>query len=204
MQIRKLFVALACAALTLPAAAHGKGATQATIEGDGLKGGAITFKSDSGEGDPPPGSKLARLAEETGFFPAVFGQSPSPIERGRPEGDLGPRYTVTYTMPGPNNELDELRQELYPYAEGGTVTYMPPGQPFFGSEKTRGGWFRADPDLKSLLVEAGLPASPPTGPTETRYDVSWSAAGIVVVLVGLLGAALIVVARWRPGPLTAR
>jgi hypothetical protein len=204
MQVRKLVLALACAALALPAAAHGKGASQAKIEGDGLKGGAITLKSDSGEGDPPPGSKLARLAQDSGFFPAAFGQSPNPMEPSRPDGDLGPKYTVTYTMPGPNNELDELRQEIYPYAHGGPVTYMSPGQEFFGSMKTRGGWFRGYAGLKPLLIEIGVPASPPSGSTGSGYEVSWPAAGIAVLLVGILGAALIVVVRRRPGPLATR
>jgi hypothetical protein len=203
MQVRKLVLALACAALVAPAAAHSKGASEAKIEGDGLEGGAITLKSGGG-GDPSAGSQLGRLAEGSGFYAAAFGQSPNPMEPGRPAGDLGPKYTVTYTMPGPNNELDELRQEIYPYADGGAVTYMPPAQEFFGNMKTRGGWFRGYADLKPLLVELGVPASPPTASPGSGYEVSWPTAGLVVALVAALGAALVLIARRRPGPLAAR
>jgi hypothetical protein len=195
--------ALACvAALAVPAVAGAKGASQAELEGEGL-GGGIVFSHDNGDG-ATGGAALNRLAEASGFYPAVFGQSPNPMEPRRPRGDLGPKYTITYTMPGPNNELDELRQDVYPYAEGGPVTYVAPGQLFFTSDKTRGGWFRGYSDLKQLLVDAGLPATPPTGGGDSGYDVSWPTAGIVVVLVGVLGAALVVVARRRPGPLATR
>jgi hypothetical protein len=202
MRFRTLAAALVCAALAVPAAAQAKGATAATIEGDGLDGGAITFRSETG-GDPVAGTPLARLAEASGFYPAVFGQTPNPLLPGRPEGDLGPRYTVRYTMPGPDDQVDTLRQELYPYAAGGMVTYTPPGQRFFGSETTRGGWFRAYTDLKAMLVEAGLPASPGTGTSGGGAAVTWPAAG-AVLLAGLLGGVLVLVARRRPGALAAR
>lgn len=202
MRGRKLAAALACAALALPAAAHGKGATEARIEGDGLKGGSIRLASDNG-GDPTAGSTLARLAEAAGFYPAVFGQAPDPMEPGRPQGDLGPRYTVSYTMPGPDG-VSTLRQELYPYADGGALTYTPPGQRFFGTERTRGGWFRAYPDLKPMLVEAGLPATRPTGSPNSGLDVSWPTTGVAALLVGMLGAALLAVVRRRPGRLATR
>lgn len=203
MRGRNAAVVLACAALALPATALGKGAASAKIEGEGLRGGGIAFKSDGG-GDPPAGSTLARLAEGTGFYPAVFGQTPNPMEPGRPKGDLGPKYVVSYVMPGPNGEVDTLRQELYPYASGGMVTYTPPGQQFFGTEKTRGGWFRAYADLKAMLVEAGLPTSPPNASPGSGIEISWPATGITVLVVGLLGAAALFVARRRPGPLAAR
>lgn len=203
MQVRKLVVALVCAALVLPAAAHGKGASEAKIEGDGLAGGSVTVTSDGG-GDPSAGPRLGRLAEASGFYPGAFAQQPNPMEPSRPQGDLGPRYTVTYTMPGPNNELDELRQEIYPYADGGPVTYMPPKQEFFGNMRTRGGWFRGYADLKPLLAELGVPATPPSGSTGSRLLVSWPAAGVVAALVAAVGAALVLLARRRPGPLAAR
>jgi hypothetical protein len=71
-------------------------------------------------------------------------------------------------MPGPNNELDVIRQDLYPYArldayaESAPVTYMEPGQRFWSTETTVGGWWIANPSLKDALVAVGLPEIAPT------------------------------------------
>jgi len=99
---------------------------------------------------------MGRLTQEGGFFPQVFGQSPSPLLRKLP-ADLGPRYVVTYTVPGPT--LSTLQQDLYPYAAGVPVTYMTPNQRFWETQRTLGGWYRGTSRLKSLLVRAGLPAA---------------------------------------------
>jgi hypothetical protein len=86
----------------------------------------------------------------------------------RPNGDLGPKYTITWTVPGPNNETWKLKQELYPYAESGPVTYLKPGQTVFRIPGgTRGGWFQADSRLKKTLVAAGLPSRPVADESDT-------------------------------------
>src|SRR6059058_458274 len=85
---RLLVLALvAVGALLAASAALGKGASQATINGPGLRGGGIVLRSDSG-GDPSSGSRLGQLANAAGFFPAVFGQAPDPMLRDRPKGTL--------------------------------------------------------------------------------------------------------------------
>ena len=207
MKGRLLVAALGCAALAMPAAALGKGATEAKIEGDGLKG-AIVFKTDTG-GDPSSGSKLQQLAEGTGFYAAVFGQQPDPREPARPQGDLGPRYTVKYRMPGPDGTDAIIRQELYPYAPGGRpVTYTPPNQPYFGTERTVGGWIRGDTYLKTLLVGAGLPATRPSSPAAGadagESDVPWPALTGLGVFVLALGAVTWLLLRRRTHTAPAR
>ena len=82
--------------------------------------------------------------------------SPNPLMRSEPS-DLGARYLVTYTVPGPADAT--LEQELYPFAAHGPVTYMRPGQSFWGDQHTHGGWYRGTPQLKAMLVHAGLPSS---------------------------------------------
>ena len=144
--------AFVLAALVLPAALLAKGASEARITGPGL-GDGITL---AGEG-APDGGKLMRLAESAGFFPAAFVTTPNPMLSTRPKGTLGPRYRITYVMPGPNGQVSKLRQALYPYATPRPVSYMKPGQAFFGTEKTVGGWFIAKPKLKRQLVALGLP-----------------------------------------------
>ena len=98
------------------------------------------------------------FAEGAGFFPAAFSQQPSPMLPGRPSGNLGPKYSISYTVPGPESDSFDIHQDLYPYAKPYAVTYMPAGQKIFDMT-TRGGWFQ-DTGLKDTLVSAGLPTKP--------------------------------------------
>jgi hypothetical protein len=198
--MKRIILLAAIAALALPATALGKGPSGASIEGPGT-GGGIKISGDGESGGTP----LGDLTQYGGFFAASFGQEPDPLLQGRPKGDLGPKYTITYTVPGPNNELDKLKQDIYPYAEGGPVTYMKPGQKFFGTEETRGGWFKAAPLLKETLVEAGLPKVAPTG--SAGGDDSFFSAGLASAMAGtlvlLLAATMIFVVRRRTRPAPA-
>ena len=151
-----LVVVVAALALLLPAGAAAKGPSEAKITGPGLSVLSPLTISGAGEGDTS--SALGVLVEDGGFFAQTFGQSPSPLLRQEP-GSLGPRYLVTYTMPG--TTLATLEQDLYPYAAGGPVTYMRPGQPFWGDQQTVGGWYRGALQLKEMLVRAGLPKAAP-------------------------------------------
>ena len=130
-----------------------------------------------------------QIAQEAGFLPTVFTQSRDPMLDERPSGALGPKYTISYLMPGPNEE-DVLVQELYPYAGPGSVTYVEPNQPFWTTEQTRGGWYVASSTLGSLLVAAGLPQNAPSD--EPPSDSPWTVVGPVLVLaiVAALGGCL--------------
>ena len=153
--MKRLIVALvALSALVVAGSAAAKGPSEAKITGPGLSS-ALTIKGVV-EGDTS--TDLGLLVNDAGFFPQAFGQSPTPLLRAQPQ-DLGPRYTVTYTVPGPTTST--LEQELYPYAAGGPASFMRPGQTFCDSQTTVGGWYRGTPQLKTMLVRAGLPASPP-------------------------------------------
>jgi len=192
--MKRLFLILAITALALPAGALGKGPSGASLDGPG--GGGITFNGDGESGGTP----LGDLTDQSGFFPATFGQQPDPMLPGRPKGDLGPRYTITYTVPGPNNDLDKIRQDLYPYASPAPVVYTAPGQKFFGSERTRGGWFQADPALKETLVSAGLPAQPPAASGGgSMLSVSLVSLGAAALLL-LAATAVVLRRRMRPAP----
>ena len=151
--MKKLTLALAVLALAVPATALAKGPTLATITGPDLSA-PITFRG-SGE---EPGTKLGDFADLAGFFPAVFKRQPDPMLRRAPTKALGPRYTVVYTVPMGAVKDAIVRQSLYPYARGGPVTYTRPGQRMGGQHTVSGGWFRALPSLKTMLVAAGLPA----------------------------------------------
>jgi hypothetical protein len=151
--MRKYLVAAALVALALPALAAAKGPVSASISGPGLEGPLVV----GGDGEVP-GTALGTLANASGFFPQMFGQTPDPTLASRPTRSLGPRYKVAYLLPGPNNAQSRVVQFVYPYAKPVAVTYMKPGQPFWDVETTHGGWYRARAGLKRMLLRAGLPA----------------------------------------------
>ena len=173
------------ASLALPSLAAAKGPVAATMSGPGIDG----TRHIGGNSEGRTGTPLGALTMSGGFFEQVFGgnpfgsQSESPRTT-RPQGDLGPRYGITYKMPGPSG--GSLRQDFYPYARPAPLTYMKPGQRFWGGQRTQGGWFTAD---KSLLQKLGLPAQPPTS-SSNRHLWRWSGlgggAGVLVAAIGLL------------------
>jgi hypothetical protein len=206
-----LALAASVLALALVPSALAKGPIEASVEGPGLQS-PITLGG-PGPDALAPHQPLMRLAEGAGFFPAAFGRASwddgdprtkntNPMFRGRPSGALGPRYEVTYLVPGPDGVEDVLQQRLYPYAASGPVSYMPPGQRFFGWRETAGGWFRATPDVFRILVAAGLPETPPVatsrapGDSSSPWPLAAAGAGAVAFAV-LIGAALV---RRRPHP----
>ena len=163
-----LLAALAAAlaaALTLSAAtaALAKGASAATIDGSGPGGpgngpnGPITLR---GDGEPGSGSALGTLADLSGLFPAMFSQSSDPMLEVAPTTWLGPRSTITWTIPDGSGTAKAIRQDVYPYAAGGPVTYTKPGQPVL-DQTTRGGWYRASDGLRQQLISLGLPNKAP-------------------------------------------
>jgi hypothetical protein len=197
-----ILVALCTVGLATASVAFGKGATQATIKGPGMKKGGLVLRSDSG-GDPTSGSRLGRLAEAAGFFPAVFNQAPDPMLREQPKGSLGPKYTADYVMPGPNGTTWTIRQDLYPYAKPYALSYTKPGQPFFDrGQGTHGGWFQTTSAVRTVL---GLPAQPPeASPGDGSGWLRWVAIAITIAAgLALVAALSVVVLRRRPGPATA-
>ena len=188
--IRLSLAAAALAALLVPAVAAAKEPSQASISGPAFSK-TLTMKNL----EHFSGSKLAQLTDESGFFPSAVGQSPNPMLPGRPSGKLGPRYTIVWTVPGPPGvTVHKVRQQLYPYARGGAVTYTKPGQPIFDMT-TVGGWYR-NPLLRGTLVGMGLPARAPSGsPGGTNYGLL---AGIGIPgALAVTGAALVVARRRR-------
>jgi hypothetical protein len=165
MKPRALAVAaLAALLLLVPTAAHAKGASAATISGGGpggLPGGPITLR---GDGEPGSGTDLGMLAEGAGVFAVMF-EDGSEALPAAPTDRLGPRYTITWTFPDPNGGKDrKVRQHVYPYAAGGPVTFMPPGQPVFDTQTT-GGWYQGFDGLRAQLIDLGLPNREPLTPT---------------------------------------
>lgn len=170
--MRRIPFVLVAAALLLPATALAKGPTSATLEGPGAEG--ISFS-----GYETPGPDLGELAQQAGFWAATLGESLEPLPATRPAGDLGPKLTITYVF-GPG--VPEIRQDVYPYATPAPVTYTPSGQEIF-DRKVDGGWYRAEPELKTTLVAAGLPA---TAQRDSSDGSSFPTAPVSVLAFALL------------------
>jgi hypothetical protein len=182
---RPLLLAAALTTLVLfPASATAKGPSGATVSGPGLR---HTLKID-GYGEGGNSSPLGILVSEGGFFAQVFQQTPVATTRSRPTDRLGPRYDVTYTVPGGPSGDSTLRQDLYPYAADGPASYMAPDQKFWDTQATQGGWYRGTVTLKRMLVKAGLPAVAPARRVRPVHKVGVAlGAGAGVAITAALG-----------------
>jgi hypothetical protein len=195
--MKRTFVLLVSAVVfsALAPTALGKGASEATLDGPGLSD-PITFNA---SGDPVSGVPVWQIAEESGFYAAVFDESLASRVTEAPASELGPRYTMTYTMPGPSGNEDRIIQHLYPYALPSPVAFVARGQPYFGDRRTQGGWFVASQELKDLLVTAGLPETRPADGSNPS-DTPWTVIAPLLVLAGIafLGGIALVMTRRRP------
>jgi len=149
-------------ALALPASALAKGPSAASIAGPGL----TTIRIAGAEGST---TRFWRFVEAAGFFEAAYGPR---LPKTQPEGDLGPRYTITWKVPSSNR----LYQDVYPYAEPYPVTYMSPEQTIYGS-KVKGGWFVGGVRLKKALALIGVPTEAPQPPPSARHEPPAQASG---------------------------
>jgi hypothetical protein len=188
-------LALLLLAALVPAAPLAKGAHEARIEGPGLDGAIVLGR------DGRDGVLLMDLAQSLGFFAGVFGQEPDPMQDRKPGVVLGPRYEITWSLNAPGGKLDELRQDVYPYAKPWPVSYIEPGQRYFTTERTRGGWFVGYPQVKQQLIAVGLPTTPPAAGDGS--EAPWTALiGALVLAIAVIVAASmagIVWLRRRPG-----
>jgi hypothetical protein len=184
----RLVLGIVLVALALSTGVAGaKGPSGGELTGDGLAAPiALSGGEGTGAGDG--------LIMQTGFFAAAFREVPDPMLDARPAGELGPKLTITWQL-SPAPGADALEQDIYPYADGGPLTYMAPGQRFFTTEQTRGGWYRATPALLITLHDLGVPprtvliANTPDRPPPAPVDaadatrVPWLPIGASLVIV---------------------
>ena len=138
-----------------------------------------------------------------------------------PAAQRGPRYTITWTFPNGAGTEDKVRQFVWPYAAGGPVTYLAPGQKVLDT-RSEGGWYKASDVLRTSLIDLGLPnrpaltvpaspgsatpaspgaASPaPAAPAPAPALWPKVAAGVGLLLIAGVGVLLIRRRRTAPGP----
>ena len=191
-----VLAAVATAAL-LPAAALGKEIKSVTITGPGLAH-PIALK---GGGRLDAGTPIGDLAMESGFFPELFDTSPDPTLVERPAGSLGPKFEANYLFPNPETgEVARIVQDVYPYARPYPVTYVPAGRELWKGEDAHGGWYLARPELKTALVEAGLPRTAPVVRRSSGSSMGVWAGGAAGVAALLLAIGYLVYRRRATAP----
>jgi hypothetical protein len=224
--LRRLIVLTALAAgmsigasVTLATPALAKGPSQVRITGPGLAHAIVV----SGGGEPGQQGALASLAEETNLFTVMFGPggsvpAPRRLRTAPSRASLGPRFTVVYTVPGvepkPGQRFGQVRQDIYPYAAGGPVTYTPPGQRGFGQNLRVAGWLRGRAQLVQTLTQLGVLPGPGTraAPLPRRSHAAngaaarrahsgtaWLVALAAVIAAGAFAGAMFWLRHRRPG-----
>lgn len=167
---------------------------EATVSGPGL-GKAMTIAAPDTYGLWESGIDVAGgLDDRRADSIAALGLTPA---------ELGPRYVAIFRFEvGPDTPADRIRQDLYPYAKGGPITYTPPGQKLTGElgMPIIAGWYETSLRFFRYLVRYGLPERNPvaavTGPepapetTPVAGTAPW--AMIALALAGL--AALLIAA----------
>jgi hypothetical protein len=143
-------------AVAAPAAAKWMIA-EAHIGGPGLGEDGLAISGPATEGLWDSGIDVAGGLDDT--------RADSVEQLGLTANDLGWRYIVIYRVEAGTKEPEIVRQELYPYAKGGPVTYTLPGQriaeglPWGGAISA--GWYQSSPKFFRFLVTQGLPKTPP-------------------------------------------
>jgi hypothetical protein len=97
------------------------------------------------------GTPLGTLVDATGFFAQMYGQVPDPTVKAKPKGTLGPRYRITYVVPGPNGIRSRVVQYVYPFAKPAPLTYISPTQRYWGGRLAHGGWYQSTVALRQAL-----------------------------------------------------
>jgi hypothetical protein len=124
--------------------ASAKGPQEATIDGEGLATPIRLTLEDE---------QLMELADASAFWTVVGSTFPVDPEITEPARDLGPELSITWTLPTANDEVQE--HLVYPWAEGGSVAFVPAGQPTMSYDETRGSWHSV-PGIEAVLADLGV------------------------------------------------
>lgn len=159
--MRKVLIATALGLITvlggaLPAA--GKGPTTATFEAAGID--PITVGMSTG-GDTAADDAYWKLVEQSAYWLTMdsgLKGDRQPITR--PTGDLGPELRLAWDQPQAGDGFDRPAGQvhvLYPWAEGGPVTFVAAGQRTFTDSVTEDAWYKLHPDLPQTLHKLEVP-----------------------------------------------
>jgi hypothetical protein len=146
-------VALACALGIAASPAGAKGIARAHFWGQGLGAGGVKLV-------------WARGINQVGL---VAPKKARLSDLGHDRADLGTGYRASYRMDYAPRHV--LRQIVYPYAEGGPITFTPWAQHLGQDyESFKGGWYEARPRLFDMLLRHGFPERDPAAAIENEGD----------------------------------
>jgi hypothetical protein len=84
------------------------------------------------------------------------------------------------------------------HASLGTVTHIPPDQPFWIDQETAGGWHVAGAELKDMLIEIGLPQTPPNAEERPMGQKgATNAPSVTYIAIAILFIFSALVTGWR-------
>ena len=202
MRARALFGLVAITTLVVAGPAWAKvDIENATVTGPGL-GGGLHIQAPNTRGLWGSGIDMTS---------GLHHPRPDSVEGlGLTHADLGSRYVVIYRFTFSD---DAIHQDLYPYAQGGPVTYIAPDQElstsetapaFVGNMSTVPGWYRGSAAfLGYLIADHGFPEDDPVAAVVGREPDPSSGfrfgpwAGIIVVAAGIASISLGVTAARR-------
>jgi hypothetical protein len=142
---RCVFVCLCVVAVVgLATPAPAKGVRDATIKGPRFTEPLVIDRS-----------TVIELTQTSMLYVATSHQPATAVMKQRPPGRLGPRYVVTWGWLVAAERTKPVRQMLYPFAEGGALSYVPPGQRLSEQWRLKGGWLRVGQRLTDVLTTLG-------------------------------------------------
>lgn len=189
-------VSLASALLLLIApSASAKGPSQAVVSGPGIEHHIVVRPP----GASTIGADLAALIESSGIFPQLWCRACQDVTAKRPAGPLGPMYVVRYRMSSEltGGSASWVEQHVYPFAAPTPVTFLAPGQAYWG-RRTVGGWYMAAPRLERILVGIGVPKDGQSTPIPIDNGMGdvvttpfWLSVGDILAGVGIFVAGIV-------------
>lgn len=191
-----------------PASAKGPVVVEATITGPGIEAPIVLTDPDGpvGLNNTADARRLGLLAEQTGIYDRIFGSEG--VTAREPTGELGERFTIIWTLAMPGVEGGAPRvfvSDLYPYADGGPVSFTHAAGFEMAGITAEEGWHHAPPALVENLEAWGLPGRAESAPSNqasdeiavTPADIPWPWLVPIVLLVAVAATVRLVNRRRR-------
>lgn len=176
MRTVRLLAALAAAtAVWIGAAdpAAAKGPKEATLTGPGIDE-ALTIHI-SGDSTIDASDASFHLGLALTDMTSVYVWPSENTQTSPPDGDLGAKYTLTWTMPAPSDvdpEDHKVVQELYPSTPSGPWIHTLPST----ATTTDEGWYMAADEMPAVLAALGENDTPRMEPASTSSSSGGSLA----------------------------
>ncbi|HEX6150861.1 hypothetical protein [Nocardioides sp.] len=141
------------------APASAKGATSVTVTGPGISELEVDHWT-----RPTDDVDLGTLSEVSGIY-GIFGDGQLTAGPDVTEGELGPRYVLTWYQASRVMAVSHI----YPFAEGGAWAHVPRHQRLWG-EALNSGWWHGGAALEAAMVTLGATVPVTADPTDSSGE----------------------------------